>query len=130
MPSSAQSGAESSARSDGLPESRFAAMDENGFRSIQEEARLAAYGRLAAKKCDEAMEEASRRAEERKRTARPKHVWWGFHYFWPKEVLEGTAEKDALDDAEVSPALARAWPLPKPAHRFQLSWPGCGDRGS
>lgn len=100
MPSSAQSGAESSARSDGLPESRFAAMDENGFRSIQEEARLAAYGRLAAKKCDEAMEEASRRAEERKRTARPKHVWWGFHYFWPKEVLEGTAEKDALDDAE------------------------------
>lgn len=78
--------------------SRFGETDDNGQRTTAQEERLEAYRRIAAERCERASAAARARAEEKLAMRRPKHVWWGFHYFWPPEVLNGTDELDPMDD--------------------------------
>mmetsp|Transcript_2014 Transcript_2014/g.5671 ORF Transcript_2014/g.5671 Transcript_2014/m.5671 type:complete len:327 (-) Transcript_2014:738-1718(-) len=87
--------------------SKFGEVDENGFRSTEQESRLDAYAKLAAEKCEQAVEASTRRAEERRSARRPKHVWWGFHYFWPEEALAGKKEDDPMDDVHFLKRVAK-----------------------
>jgi Ca2+-binding EF-hand superfamily protein len=79
----------------------FGKQTEAEAKAADDAARLAAYRQLANQRAGEAREAAEIRKQRRlKQTAKlPPGVWWGFHYFWPKEVLEGTQkDKDPLDD--------------------------------
>jgi len=65
-----------------------------------------AYGKLAKEKCAEAIAAAQAKADARKANVkRPPGVWWGFHYFWPKDELLNAGMKsaggdDVLDDPQ------------------------------
>ena len=39
-------------------------------------------------KCAQAMSDAAKRAAGVQKKKLPKGVWWGFHYFWPRDVLQ------------------------------------------
>jgi len=59
------------------------------------------YSKLAKERCAKAMAEAAERAKRVKANRRqlPPGVWYGFHLFWPREVLEGRkTELDKMDD--------------------------------
>lgn len=92
------------------------------MRTKVSEERLEAYRKLAAQKCGEAVEAAKARADKKRMAKRPKHVWWGFHYFWPREVLEGTVEQDPMDDVHVRPEY-RARTTAPAAHLTRCAMP-------
>jgi len=93
-----------------IPGSRFAETDDNGYRQVEQEEKLQRYAKMAEEKCKEAQIAAAERAKARQRVGRPKHVWWGFHFFWPPELLQGTGEREPMDDPEF---LARVQSLMK-----------------
>ena len=72
--------------------------------------RLEAYKRLAQQKATAAKEAAEiRKLRKQGETNRlPPGVWWGFHYFWPKDLLTGEQkDKDPLDDPAFVDAVVR-----------------------
>ena len=67
------------------------------------------YAALAHEKCAEALRVAQEQSNKTRAEKRPKGVWWGFHHFWPRDVLEGNFEKPPLEDPVVR-AAPRASP--------------------
>lgn len=59
----------------------------------------AAYRRIAQERCEEAMAKAKQIAKHREKRGLPPGVWWGFHWFWPPELLKPKIN-DPLEDPE------------------------------
>jgi calmodulin len=59
----------------------------------------AAYKRIAQERCTEAMAKAQQIAKHRARHGLPPGVWWGFHWFWPPELLK-PKPNDPLEDPD------------------------------
>jgi len=59
-----------------------------------------AYRRIAQERCTNAMQQAQAVAKAReKNRGLPPGVWWGFHYFWPPELLKPQTN-DPLEDPD------------------------------
>lgn len=59
----------------------------------------AAYKRIAQERCTAAMAKAQQIAKHRARHGLPPGVWWGFHWFWPPELLK-PKPNDPLEDPD------------------------------
>ena len=64
-------------------------------RSVAEDA----YQRLAKERCAEAVRAAEEAARQKQQCRLPPGVWWGFHWFWPPELLRPT-ELLPMEDPE------------------------------
>jgi len=65
-----------------------------------------AYRRLAQERCAAAMARAKEQIEQRERRWLPPGVWWGFHFFWPDDLLY--PQQDApLEDPEFLQRVVR-----------------------
>ena len=95
--------------------SQFDQKGDHGMRSAVQEQRLQAYSKLASERCAKEVELAQQRAEKRRAARRPPHVWWGFHYFWPAEALEGNLSGDPMEDTQVGLLSVMRWHISRAA---------------